>query len=124
MHTLLGCAHHPPRPEQGDTMARICSECLNVVPTVQHGRCPDCHTGPTDTRAPGWQRYPAEYRANRLKILEGNPPCHWCGAPADTADHLTPRAHGGSHGLDNLVPSCGPCNYSRGAQLGNHHRRN
>jgi 5-methylcytosine-specific restriction endonuclease McrA len=69
-----------------------------------------------------------EYRRNRAKILEGNPMCHWCGQiPATTADHV--RREGG-HELENLVPSCWPCNLRRGASLGgqvakaNRQRRN
>jgi len=36
-----------------------------------------------------------------------------------TIDHLVPQILGGGHEMSNLVPSCGRCNYSRGATLGN-----
>lgn len=55
------------------------------------------------------------YRRNREIVLASGEPCHWCGAPASTADHLVPLEDGGSNALENLVPSCGPCNSSRGA---------
>ncbi|WP_369406295.1 HNH endonuclease [Nocardiopsis trehalosi] len=48
-------------------------------------------------------------------MLAGDPPCHWCGAPATTADHLVPRSLGGTNTLDNYVPSCSPCNSARAA---------
>jgi 5-methylcytosine-specific restriction endonuclease McrA len=46
--------------------------------------------------------------------------CVWCGAAATTVDHYpVPRALGGPATLENLVPACTRCNYSRGAALGN-----
>lgn len=41
-------------------------------------------------------------------------PCVYCGAPADTADHRRPLAHGGTL-ADGLVPACRACNSWRGA---------
>lgn len=44
--------------------------------------------------------------------------CHLCGMPgADTADHILPRALGGTDDLDNLRPAHKSCNSSRGAML-------
>jgi 5-methylcytosine-specific restriction endonuclease McrA len=43
--------------------------------------------------------------------------CRWCGAPADTVDHLEPKALGGSDSPANRVAACGPCNYRRGGEL-------
>jgi len=56
------------------------------------------------------------YKRNRATILQGQPLCHWCGRQQATeADHLTSLDDGGGHELDNLVPSCKPCNARRGA---------
>jgi HNH endonuclease len=53
----------------------------------------------------------------------GYAPCHWCGAPATTADHHpVARVDGGPDDPANLVAACLPCNTSRGAALGNHRR--
>lgn len=50
----------------------------------------------------------------------GYAPCHWCGDRSTTADHYPiGRDEGGSDSLDNLVPSCRPCNSRRGAQYTN-----
>lgn len=43
--------------------------------------------------------------------------CHLCGLPgATTADHITPRVHGGLSVLANLAPAHYSCNSSRGAR--------
>ena len=61
------------------------------------------------------------YRAMRARVAAGGMPCHYCGRPATTVEHLTPVALGG--GAGDLVAACAPCNYSRGARLGNTLRR-
>ena len=61
------------------------------------------------------------YKRNRASILTGSPLCHWCGtAKATQADHLIELDRGGDHSLENLVPSCGPCNATRGTRYVNH----
>ena len=58
----------------------------------------------------------AEFIRNRKALLADNPLCHWCGkAPATEADHLIESDREGDDTLDNLVPSCKPCNSRRGA---------
>jgi hypothetical protein len=54
------------------------------------------------------------YLAARRAILQDNPTCHWCGAPATEADHLIEHDRGGTDTPDNLVPACKPCNSRRG----------
>jgi hypothetical protein len=56
--------------------------------------------------------YGAKYRRARAVLLAGNPPCHWCGAPATTADHDPPVAVVGRPHL-RLVPACRKCNFGR-----------
>ncbi|HEX5366580.1 MAG TPA: HNH endonuclease [Acidimicrobiales bacterium] len=36
--------------------------------------------------------------------------CQYCGAPADSIDHVVPRSRGGRHAWDNVVAACRPCN--------------
>lgn len=44
--------------------------------------------------------------------------CHWCGAPANTVDHLRSVAeHGPSYDPSQLVASCQACNVKRGKQV-------
>jgi 5-methylcytosine-specific restriction endonuclease McrA len=68
------------------------------------------------SRSPTTRAQDATYYRERARILAGYPTCHWCSAPAVTADHLIPVARGGGH-IGNLVPACASCNYGRGAQL-------
>jgi 5-methylcytosine-specific restriction endonuclease McrA len=36
--------------------------------------------------------------------------CQYCGAKADSIDHVVPRSRGGPHTWDNVVAACRPCN--------------
>lgn len=40
--------------------------------------------------------------------------CAYCGAEADTLDHVHPRAKGGPTVRENLVPACSGCNLAKG----------
>lgn len=40
--------------------------------------------------------------------------CSYCLAPAGAVDHIDPLNRGGEHGIENLVPICGPCNSAKG----------
>ncbi|KPC63812.1 hypothetical protein ADL27_61320 [Streptomyces sp. NRRL F-6602] len=42
-----------------------------------------------------------------------NDPCAYCGAPADTIDHIIPVAAGGGGEWGNLAPACLSCNSSK-----------
>ena len=71
-------------------------------------QCLTCRPHTTDDRSLG------AYQRARAEVLRGSPLCYWCGVNlATTADHLVPKAHGGTDAVSNLVPACGPCNFSR-----------
>jgi 5-methylcytosine-specific restriction endonuclease McrA len=36
--------------------------------------------------------------------------CQYCGAAADSIDHVVPRSKGGPHAWENVVAACRPCN--------------
>ena len=69
------------------------------------------HTRQHDRRRGTRQQrgYDATYEQARATVLAGSPPCHWCGAPATTADHDPPMAQAGTH--YRLVPACARCNF-------------
>jgi 5-methylcytosine-specific restriction endonuclease McrA len=40
--------------------------------------------------------------------------CQYCGGPAESIDHVTPRSRGGDHTWENVVACCRPCNVRKG----------
>jgi 5-methylcytosine-specific restriction endonuclease McrA len=40
--------------------------------------------------------------------------CQYCGGPAESIDHVTPRSRGGEHIWENVVACCRPCNMRKG----------
>ena len=36
--------------------------------------------------------------------------CQYCGATAESIDHVVPRSRGGDHSWENVVAACRPCN--------------
>ena len=43
--------------------------------------------------------------------------CAYCGAKANTVDHVVPRSRGGSHSWENCVASCSTCNHRKADRL-------
>ncbi|GAB3135965.1 HNH endonuclease [Tsukamurella serpentis] len=43
--------------------------------------------------------------------------CGYCGAKADTIDHVQPRSRGGAHGWENCVACCASCNHRKADRL-------
>lgn len=43
--------------------------------------------------------------------------CAYCGARADTVDHVVPRSRGGAHSWENCVACCSTCNRRKGDKL-------
>jgi 5-methylcytosine-specific restriction endonuclease McrA len=100
-------------------MSRLPRPCLRCgTPTTAGSLCGSCGNprgvGRTTARGYGadWQRF-------RVQILarDGHR-CYWCGAPADTVDHVVPLVRGGAR-LDpaNCVSACVRCNSARTANL-------
>jgi 5-methylcytosine-specific restriction protein A len=51
------------------------------------------------------------WKSTRLRILRRDShTCVYCGAPAETVDHIVASAHGGSDDDTNLVAACESCN--------------
>lgn len=49
--------------------------------------------------------------SRKALFARDNYECAFCGKPADTIDHVTPKAQGGKHEWQNVVACCGPCNH-------------
>ena len=43
--------------------------------------------------------------------------CQYCGAAAESIDHVIPRSKGGAHAWDNVVAACRPCNVRKRDRL-------
>lgn len=43
--------------------------------------------------------------------------CQYCGAGAESIDHVVPRAKGGPHTWENVVAACRPCNTAKRDRL-------
>ena len=43
--------------------------------------------------------------------------CAYCGAKADTVDHVVPRSRGGEHSWENCVAACATCNHRKADRM-------
>ena len=43
--------------------------------------------------------------------------CQYCRAPAESLDHVIPKARGGEHSWENVVACCRRCNIRKGSRL-------
>jgi len=58
------------------------------------------------------------WRKTRERILRRDrQTCQYCGADANTVDHIIPRRLGGNDSDDNLLAACARCNYSKGGRF-------
>ncbi|MGQ0849447.1 MAG: HNH endonuclease [Actinomycetota bacterium] len=55
--------------------------------------------------------------SRRAVFGRDNHRCQYCGAPAESLDHVTPRSRGGAHTWDNVVACCRRCNLHKGDRL-------
>jgi 5-methylcytosine-specific restriction enzyme A len=91
-------------------------------------KCPGCqeqtrvkkNTDPPGRPSASQRGYGADWRRISAKVIAGATVCHWCGGaftkddPA-TADHIVPKARGGTNDESNLVPAHRSCNSRRAA---------
>lgn len=60
------------------------------------------------------------YEEWQAKLVEHKRLCYWCQQElveeSASRDHLTPLSRGGSDSIENIVPSCFPCNTAKGAK--------
>lgn len=63
----------------------------------------------------------SDHHRRRLRIFDKTDGYCWhCKNPLGygwNADHLMPRAHGGSNRMENMVPSCPECNLEKSDQI-------
>jgi 5-methylcytosine-specific restriction endonuclease McrA len=62
--------------------------------------------------------YRREVPLTRRAVLDRDAhACAYCGARADTLDHVRPRSRGGGHVWTNVVAACARCNHRKGDRL-------
>ncbi|MEX2294246.1 MAG: HNH endonuclease [Acidimicrobiales bacterium] len=90
-----------------DTGAALHSEHLTVpVPSVIRLR--------TFVKVPFRRRAPLNRRGIFARDAHR---CQYCGANAESIDHVIPRSKGGVHAWENVVAACRPCNVRKGDRL-------
>lgn len=68
---------------------------------------------PTVVRLSRFVRVPYQRRRalnRRALFLRDDSTCQYCGAPAESIDHVIPRSRGGEHVWENVVAACKRCN--------------
>jgi 5-methylcytosine-specific restriction protein A len=80
--------------------------------TRSGSRCPAHQLTSNRQRGSSTQRgYGSEWQRTRLAILNRDGwVCGYCGSPATTVDHVTPKARGGPDDEANLMAACLSCN--------------
>ena len=62
--------------------------------------------------------FPRRRALNRRAVfVRDDHKCQYCGAPADSLDHVVPRSRGGEHSWENVVAACSRCNTSKRDRL-------
>lgn len=52
--------------------------------------------------------------SRRAVFVRDHHRCQYCGARAESIDHVVPRSRGGEHRWENVVAACRPCNSRKG----------
>lgn len=88
---------------------------------VRKGRCPQHKRKPWAQRLSRQERgYGAEWdRIRRVVLAEEAYICQYCGRPANTVDHITPKSQGGTDERHNLAACCARCQQRKAAREGN-----
>lgn len=56
-------------------------------------------------------------RLRTVVLVRDKGVCWLCNGKADQVDHVVPRVHGGTDGLNNLKAICRPCNLAKGSKI-------
>jgi 5-methylcytosine-specific restriction endonuclease McrA len=62
--------------------------------------------------------FPRRRSLNRRAVfVRDDHTCQYCGAPAESIDHVVPRSRGGEHVWENVVAACSRCNTAKRDRL-------
>lgn len=100
-------------------MVRIRRPCLEAgcpeLAFIGGSRCERHHAENEKARRALYRPLGRPWRRTRDKVLKQEPTCRQCGKPSEEADHVQPRARGGSDDRANLQGLCFACNRAKGA---------
>lgn len=79
-----------------------------------------CLEEPSVVRMRYYVRVPYHARAalnRRAVFARDGHKCQYCGAEAESIDHVVPKSRGGGHSWDNVVAACRACNFHKKDRL-------
>ncbi|CAN5749901.1 HNH endonuclease [soil metagenome] len=79
-----------------------------------------CVPVPSVIRLRHFVKVPYRHRAplnRRAVFARDDELCQYCGAQAESIDHVLPRSRGGEHRWENVVAACRPCNTTKRDRL-------
>ncbi|MGC8511461.1 MAG: HNH endonuclease [Acidimicrobiales bacterium] len=79
-----------------------------------------CFEEPSVVRMRYYVRVPYHARAalnRRAVFARDGHKCQYCGAEAESIDHVVPKSRGGGHSWDNVVAACRACNFHKKDRL-------
>ncbi len=88
------------------------ADCIHPTGLVLHSECLEVPI-PSVVRLRQFVHVPYRRRVSvsrRAVMARDGHACQYCGAHADSIDHVVPRSRGGLHTWDNVVAACRPCN--------------
>jgi 5-methylcytosine-specific restriction endonuclease McrA len=95
------------------------ADCLHPSGTVMHAEKVEVPV-PSVVRLRQFVHVPFRRRvavSRRAVMARDGHRCQYCGAHADSIDHVTPRSKGGLHTWDNVVAACRACNVRKRDRL-------
>ena len=107
-HTCVQCGQRFHRKQPQLCCSR---ECAAKRQTVRADCDWGVQRGKREASAPGLTKNGRDKL--RTKWKQQQKPCAYCGAPADTIDHVMPLVRGGTNYEGNLLPACRRCNSSK-----------
>lgn len=85
-------------------------------PTLTRDTYCDVHKPEPWAGRRGFEGYKGDWLRIRAQVLEEEPFCRICGAPATTVDHIIPKARGGTDDRSNLQALCNECRRRKDAK--------
>jgi 5-methylcytosine-specific restriction endonuclease McrA len=100
-------------------LPRRCVQCKTLI--AKGSRCAACTPPKANTTSRGYGS--AWAKLSKAVVRRDGYVCAYCGRRATTADHVVPKARGGTDDMSNLVAACRSCNGRKGVRISDQARR-